>query len=379
MSTKATLVGCGLGAVIAAIGGALGLAQLRQRIAMEEHRVSTLRSALASTETQAAAQQQAVRAAQDKLDMIEAEIAVELKYGPPPANVWAERVSRLKARLAQSPDGKIPELALLQPKDWIDAAVRAEGADEKKIKAVLAAVCRTARARLGEKLHDALVKFVAQSHDQLPTDPRQLLPYADAAVTEPMLAGYAFARTGDVGAKDEKVLQRKLGNDVYSVSLDGSSYNSNTTTNNVDDAGELLSGLAEDPAMRGVGQFAETLRRAATAIQPIMDTAFSGTDMEVFSQKLKESVKQYQANNNGGYPATFADLSSYLGEDATVAHLFRSFFANLNYAIEHDGNLPSDTAHLQRYLDAWTDQRVLSRLVIKADKSGFTMSFNLKE
>ncbi|MBC7368760.1 MAG: hypothetical protein H7343_18450 [Undibacterium sp.] len=130
--------------------------------------------------------------------------------------------------LKEVPDEKIPELALLAPRDWIEVArALLQGPDGAIDKIPLFALMRTyasghdihnpvyaaladlrvkARQKFAPALQAALRRFLATAHGELPADIMQLTPFLEPPSGRTMLARYEMKRTGKAGADDEKTV-----------------------------------------------------------------------------------------------------------------------------------------------------------------------------
>ena len=111
--------------------------------------------------------------------------------GPEAAmQTWWSTIVRIREQFAQRPDQAIPELQLLQPKQWIKLAAEAKFDDDESVRRTLAAVRSVAKQQVMSKVGSALYLY-AESHDgQLPTSMEQLAsPYAGRPeVAFPVLA-----------------------------------------------------------------------------------------------------------------------------------------------------------------------------------------------
>ena len=89
------------------------------------------------------------------------------------AKEWLTKINKLKQRLEQSPDAKIPELQFLTDNDWLNAAGGKLETDADYRQA-LARLRSTGENHFAAQIHDALQKY-AEANNQFPTDLAQLL------------------------------------------------------------------------------------------------------------------------------------------------------------------------------------------------------------
>jgi len=110
---------------------------------------------------------------------------------------WAARASQLRQRLDQTPDQRIPELALLAEKDWLDAVKNSERLETDAEYRQAAANLRTgAKNVFGELTRKALKKYAEANGGFLPADLSQLKPYYDQPVDDAILQRYSLQQTG---------------------------------------------------------------------------------------------------------------------------------------------------------------------------------------
>lgn len=104
-------------------------------------------------------------------------------------NDWLQKVARLKQCFEQMPDKKIPELQLLQERDWLDAANVYLGSAMNERQA-LSKLRRLAKERMEGPLSTALQRYLKANHNQPPNDGMQLAPFFETPVDPAILQRY---------------------------------------------------------------------------------------------------------------------------------------------------------------------------------------------
>jgi hypothetical protein len=96
------------------------------------------------------------------------------------------KVNKLKQRLQETPDLRIPELQLLTEEDWLKAASGNLETDADYRRA-LAALRSAGENRFGAMLRPALKRYTQANDGHFPTDLAQLQPSFDSPVDDAML------------------------------------------------------------------------------------------------------------------------------------------------------------------------------------------------
>jgi RNA polymerase sigma factor (sigma-70 family) len=91
---------------------------------------------------------------------------------------WLDRVGRLKQRLEQTPEAKIPELQFLTEQDWLYAANHALDTDDD-YRAAFSDLRARGEGRFLDLAMNALRKYLGDYKGQFPADLSQLAPYFD--------------------------------------------------------------------------------------------------------------------------------------------------------------------------------------------------------
>ena len=141
------------------------------------------------------------------------EIDAELKLIEVQAN-------KLKRRLEESPELKIPEIALLTGKDWLDL-VGMRGPQrklkldsEEDYRSSIGRVRSVAKQKFGEQLQQALRKYVGAHEGVLPSELPQLQEYFDQPIDDAILQRYAMIKTGKVTDASIEYLVREIASPV---------------------------------------------------------------------------------------------------------------------------------------------------------------------
>ncbi len=102
------------------------------------------------------------------------------------AKSWLDRVTRLKQRLEQTLNAKIPELQLLTEKDWLNAA-KGELKTEADYRRALSAIRAAGEGKFASMLKKAVNGYEQSNNGGFPTELSQLQPYFDLPVDESIL------------------------------------------------------------------------------------------------------------------------------------------------------------------------------------------------
>ena len=119
---------------------------------------------------------------------------------------WAARASRLRQRLDQAADQRIPEIQLLTEKGWFDSVKNMKQLDtDEDFHEAFSNLRNIAKGEFGGLLQSALRAYVAANDGQLPQDLAQLKPFFQKPVDDAVLQRYKLLQTGKVSdiAKDQ--------------------------------------------------------------------------------------------------------------------------------------------------------------------------------
>ncbi len=128
------------------------------------------------------------------------------------AKSWLDRVNKLKQRLQQIPDKRIPEMQFLSEQDWLRITSLGKFETDEEVRRALYHLREDAKQYFARKLGTALREYVAANAGQLPSHTSQLMPYFDPPVESALLERYQMLKTGaasqrrDNSTRDEMVL-----------------------------------------------------------------------------------------------------------------------------------------------------------------------------
>jgi len=100
-----------------------------------------------------------------------------------------DRVNRLKQKLEETPNAKIPELQFLTDEDWVDT-VRGNLETEADLRKAFGNLRRHGERRFLETMQMALVKYSKANNEQFPTELSQLKPYFETTPGDDILQRY---------------------------------------------------------------------------------------------------------------------------------------------------------------------------------------------
>jgi hypothetical protein len=129
------------------------------------------------------------------------------------AKAWTAKVSKLKQRLEEMPDAKIPELQFLNDQDWLTAASKKLDTDADYRRA-LATLRSMAENKFGKMYQHALQSYLDSNNNQYPTDVSQLESYFNPPIDEAVLQRWklipANNANGSEGLGGNLVLTEKV-------------------------------------------------------------------------------------------------------------------------------------------------------------------------
>jgi hypothetical protein len=126
--------------------------------------------------------------------------------------LWAARVNKLKQRLDEMPEKKIPELQFLTSEDWLEVGQH-YFEDERggNARRVLADLRLRAKVEFAKLAGQALDDYILANDGNLPNEISQLIPYFTTSVSDSMLERYKLVRTGKLAAlpRTEPIIAEK--------------------------------------------------------------------------------------------------------------------------------------------------------------------------
>jgi RNA polymerase sigma factor (sigma-70 family) len=190
-------------------------------------------------------------------------------------DAWLQKVVSLKKHLKENPRYQIPELALLEDKDWLDATKDIQLEDEWDYRSALSRLRSIAKQKILWELSGAIPRYVKASNGARPQDPSELDRYMEKSVDPAIWKRYKIVGsnesnetphiTGPNGSKAEWVITDKA---LVDDDLDTRSYGSEFGV-----------------AMMGLGRIEQEVYQAHSA---------------------------FKAANSGQRPTTAAQLAPYL-------------------------------------------------------------------
>ncbi|MGD0745658.1 MAG: hypothetical protein ABSA45_10935 [Verrucomicrobiota bacterium] len=153
------------------------------------------------------------------------------------------KVNKLKQRLEETPNAKIPELRFLTGADWIHVASQSSLDTENDLRCAMSATRDAAERKFAKNmLYPALQKYQQANGGQFPTDLSQLQSYFDTLVDDAVLERWEIASSKTIAAYmgnggpiiTEKTTVDELLDDRDIISSDGASTTSFFMSENYD-------------------------------------------------------------------------------------------------------------------------------------------------
>jgi hypothetical protein len=118
---------------------------------------------------------------------------------------WAMRATRVRQRMDQLPEQKVPELQLLTEKEWFDAVKGLNGLEtDEDFRKAFSNARNIARGEFGHLMQKAMRDYVDANNGELPQSLTQLKQYIDQPVDDSMFARYKLLQTGKLSDVPEK-------------------------------------------------------------------------------------------------------------------------------------------------------------------------------
>jgi RNA polymerase sigma factor (sigma-70 family) len=144
---------------------------------------------------------------------------------------WLDRVKKLKERLGQAPDQKIPEFQFLTDQDWLDAVRKTKQLEtDSDFSQAFTALRSAAKNEFAAAVQNALGSYAQANNGQLPADFSQLKPYFASSVDESVLQGYEFTQPGTVTEKSASLIDQDGNYYSSRFQIAPGSISSSTTT-----------------------------------------------------------------------------------------------------------------------------------------------------
>lgn len=304
--------------------------------------------------------------------------------------LWGRRIALLKRLFGEMPAQAIPELRLLDAKDWISIVRERELDSPEDIRAAFAAARAMSLKRMGRILIEAIQAFAAQNDGAIPREVAMLAAHLSPPADLEMLQRYRIIRSGKLADGEDPIIVELDPRDlILKVTPAGWQLGSNSDWKSLQAEPKSVwlarASRAINSAMQSEGipedvvviptRLVFGVQAMMTEIEPSMERILD----QGIGEELKQAAKRYQAER-GTLPTTMADLAHYVSRLDQIAPLARPLLARLDYMLDHEGHPPTDPAQLRRYLDRPFDQMNIlraMRLVIEDDS--LTLSFSFSE
>jgi RNA polymerase sigma factor (sigma-70 family) len=109
----------------------------------------------------------------------------------------AEKVNKLKKRLEETPNSKIPELQFITDQDWINAA-NGRLDNDASYRRALSTLRKAGEGKFATMLNRAVIGYMKNNGGQMPADLAQLQPYFDSPVDDAILQRWEIAPANKV-------------------------------------------------------------------------------------------------------------------------------------------------------------------------------------
>ncbi|HWH68211.1 MAG TPA: hypothetical protein VNT26_02445, partial [Candidatus Sulfotelmatobacter sp.] len=119
-----------------------------------------------------------------------------------------EKVERLKQRLEQTPEAKIPELQLLTEKDWFDMA-KGNLSSPEDYQWAFAGLRRAAQQNFAPLLQGAMRGYLYASLGQHPTNLAQIVPFFKPPLDPAMVEGWQIVPGEKYGMGSELTVTQR--------------------------------------------------------------------------------------------------------------------------------------------------------------------------
>ena len=113
------------------------------------------------------------------------------------AKALMAKLTKLKQRLEETPDAKIPELQFLTEQDWINAA-NGRLDNDASYRRALSALRKAGEGKFATMLNRAVIEYMKNNGGQMPTDLAQVQPYFDSPVDDAILQRWEIAPANTV-------------------------------------------------------------------------------------------------------------------------------------------------------------------------------------
>lgn len=196
---------------------------------------------------------------------------------------WVRQVKQLQQAFERHPDQKIPELAVLEDRDWLRAARRVKLDTEDDLDRALAIMRNQAKSTFVQWLRNALEAYVKENHGLLPTDVAELRTYFDPTLDPALFGQYEMVRSG-------KLSDAPVGPVLKLKSIVNEDYDDRTSIDRRDDASLTYTSRSKhNPA----------------------ESPDNGSPSAQIEHDLTIAVRAFIEKNHGVMPKSPADLIPY--------------------------------------------------------------------
>lgn len=246
--------------------------------------------------------------------------------------VLQAKVNKLKQRLEQMPDLKIPELQLMNDQDWLAFVKDIKLENDADYPEALGRLRQFAKEKKLVPVMSRALRYYARANDnQAPADISQLEPYFQSPLDTAILARYQLLQSGELAwdkpALGEKAVVDANNDSLYQIGAQGDWY--------------------QYPAMGqsgssawGTNEFEPPVPSTNLVAANHVDDIDDSPEARAFAPILDA----YKAQHNGQEPGSPADLVPYLTTPADKAN-----FLSLIQKLEKTGELDAgETAALEK-------------------------------
>ncbi|MEO6567328.1 MAG: hypothetical protein ABIO94_01085 [Opitutaceae bacterium] len=226
---------------------------------------------------------------------------------PVEVDAWLKKAKQLRQAFADQPAQRIPQLALLNDREWVVAAWNAKFDTAEDIDRALAKARTAAKSRFVGHLYSAMQSYLESSQGSLPPDLTHLLPFLTGIGSDPdydggapasdpaMLAQYELKASGKLDSVLDGVIveERALVNEEFDHRIE--LERSEGTLTQSDSSTSV--GTVEDDGMfeRSVRAFAAAHGGAAPDTPADLIPFLEGP----LAQSIKESITQQPGTPEG--------------------------------------------------------------------------------
>ena len=111
---------------------------------------------------------------------------------------WVDRVTKLRTKLAQAPERRIPEFQFLSDQDWFTAVSKSALETDAEVNQAMSALRTAAKDEFAGTVQSALRSYAQANNGQAPSDLSQLQPYFGSTVDSSIFQRYQMGQSGTV-------------------------------------------------------------------------------------------------------------------------------------------------------------------------------------